>query len=206
MAFKKNVELLSAVVLPRLAQGPKTLEQLQVPAYATARLEAEGLVKGRIFSLAPSVAVRVYFLPQILALLDEQPRPSSLYLVSTAGSWVSRIGRPTNKAYPFCPALTAAAQDAFTFGAASKPLIVAHLRAPSLLRGLPKRTSGHQEHTYTAHREPMLDSVRTAFVIARSVLLAMVGRARGRTNNRRLTACSQSAPSPRPHGHTNKRS
>jgi len=74
MAFN-NIELFSAIVLPRLAGRPKTLAQLQVPAYATARLEAVGLVKGRMFSLGPSVAVKVYFLPEDLALLDEETRP-----------------------------------------------------------------------------------------------------------------------------------
>ena len=61
-------------MLPCLAEGPKTLEQLDVPAYATARLEAEGLVRSRGYRFG-HIGIRVYFLPEDLALLDEQPAP-----------------------------------------------------------------------------------------------------------------------------------
>jgi len=40
MPFKSALELYSDVVLPRLAEGPKTLEPLNVPPYALKHLQA----------------------------------------------------------------------------------------------------------------------------------------------------------------------
>ena len=43
MAFRSTVDLYCSIILPRLAEGPKTLEELDVPAYAVHHLEAKAL-------------------------------------------------------------------------------------------------------------------------------------------------------------------
>ena len=48
------------------------LEQLDVPAYAVHHLEAKGLVRSRGYRLG-AVGVRVWFLPEDLEILDEEP-------------------------------------------------------------------------------------------------------------------------------------
>lgn len=75
MAFRSTVDLYGSIILPRLAEGPKTLEQLDVPAYAVQHLEAKGLVKSRGFRVG-ALGVRVWFLPEDLQLLEEVGMPA----------------------------------------------------------------------------------------------------------------------------------
>jgi len=75
MAFMSTLELYSSLILPRLAEGPKTREQLDVPQYAVECLQAHGLAKPRMYRVG-AVAFQVWFRPEDLALLDEvKPRP-----------------------------------------------------------------------------------------------------------------------------------
>ena len=55
MAFKSTVELYSDLILPRLAEGPKTLDQLAVPAYALQQLEAAAMWPAGRTALMPLV-------------------------------------------------------------------------------------------------------------------------------------------------------
>ncbi len=70
MAFRSTLELYSAVILPRLAEGPKTIDEMDVPQYAAEHLKVHGLIKARWFRVR-SVAVEVWFLPEDLAALQE---------------------------------------------------------------------------------------------------------------------------------------
>ena len=72
MAFRSTVELYGSIILPRLAEGPKKLAELDVPAFAVNHLEAKGLVRSRGYRLG-AVGVRVWFLPEDLEILDEEP-------------------------------------------------------------------------------------------------------------------------------------
>jgi hypothetical protein len=78
MAFKSTLELYSSLILPRLAEGPKTREQLHVPQYAVQCLQTHGLAKPRMYRIG-AVAVQVWFRPEDWALLDEaQPAAVAL--------------------------------------------------------------------------------------------------------------------------------
>jgi hypothetical protein len=70
MPFKSTEELYSAVVLPKLREGPKTLDQLKAPRYALKKLEAHGLVAAQMYRV-DSLAVEVWFLKEDLELLRE---------------------------------------------------------------------------------------------------------------------------------------
>jgi hypothetical protein len=70
MATKSTLELYSSLILPRLADGPKTREQLDVPQYACERLQAHGLVKPSTYRIG-DVAFPVWFLKEDWELLKE---------------------------------------------------------------------------------------------------------------------------------------
>ena len=70
MPFKSTLELYSDIVLPRLAEGPKTLEQLDVPPYALKHLQAHDLVASRMYRVG-ALAEQVWFLKEDLELLCE---------------------------------------------------------------------------------------------------------------------------------------
>jgi hypothetical protein len=71
MPFKNSLQLYTEVVIPKLVDGPKTLAQLGVPEQAMRRLAQHGIVRQRMFNIAPAVTVAVWFLTEDLALLDE---------------------------------------------------------------------------------------------------------------------------------------
>jgi len=72
MAFRSTLELYSNAILPRLAEGPMTVAEMGVPQYAVETLGAHGLIKARMFRTG-AVAVQVWFLPEDLELLEDQP-------------------------------------------------------------------------------------------------------------------------------------
>ena len=93
MAFRSTLELYSSLILPRLAEGLKTLEQLDVPQCAVECLQAHGLAKPRMYRVG-AVAIQMWFRPGDLALLDEvqlQPWRCGKRGFSTAWAMTSRL-------------------------------------------------------------------------------------------------------------------
>ena len=69
MASRSTLELYSAIILPQLANGPRTLDELDVPRYAAKHLEAYKLVVCRMRKIRDAEgrclgAVEHYMLPQ----------------------------------------------------------------------------------------------------------------------------------------------
>jgi len=69
MASRSTLELYCAIILPRLTDGPRTLDELDVPRYAAKHLEAHKLVVCRMRKLKDAEgrclgAVEQYMLPE----------------------------------------------------------------------------------------------------------------------------------------------
>ena len=68
MPCKSTLELYSEIILPKLQDGPKTCEEMDVPRYAAQHLKAHGLVASRMRKLYGKGgllgAVEQYMLPE----------------------------------------------------------------------------------------------------------------------------------------------
>jgi hypothetical protein len=69
MASRSTLQLYSAIILPRLADGPRTLHELDVPRYAALHLKAHGLITCRMKKVRDREgrclgAVEQYMLPE----------------------------------------------------------------------------------------------------------------------------------------------
>ena len=75
-SLRTSLELYSGIILPRLADGPKSLAQLDVPRYAVGHLERAGLVRSKMHSKG-CIAVEYWYRPE-----------DYLRRVGTAPTWI----------------------------------------------------------------------------------------------------------------------
>ena len=69
MPYKSTLELYSAIILPKLQDGPKTCEEMDVPRYAAQHVKDHGAIACRMRKLRDSDgrllgAVETYMLPE----------------------------------------------------------------------------------------------------------------------------------------------